>query len=309
MAKEGGGGFAVANYNTMNKKNVAIIGVGLIGGSLGMALRRSGQYRVVGIGRSNAKLAAAKKRGAVDSFTVDHARGVCDADIVVVCTPVDSIASQIKKIVAHCKPGAVITDAGSVKGFVIKEVAKVLSTPRNRTVRMPVFVGAHPMAGLEKNGLAAATGDLYKNATVVIAGTIHASASQIDCVKRMWRCAGGRICELDPKDHDAIVAMTSHVPHVVAYGFGGLTETLQGKQCNAVQLMAGSFKDMTRVAAASPADWARICRANRTEITKTLTALIRYLSLAKKNLNDTAALEKLFEKGHRVRCNLHALDH
>ncbi|MGA2090290.1 MAG: prephenate dehydrogenase/arogenate dehydrogenase family protein [Endomicrobiales bacterium] len=288
----------------MRTQQVTIIGVGLIGGSLGMALRGSGHYQVCGIGRHQAKLRAAKRRGAVDTFTVDYAAGVRDADVVVVCTPVDHVAPIIKTILPLCKPGAIITDAGSVKGCIIKDVARVFSAHGIHGSQMPAFVGAHPMAGIEKSGVESASAHLYKDATIVIAGTVNASRAQMDVIKQLWRHAGGRIVEMDPVEHDVVVALTSHVPHVVAYGLAGLAETLKGKHRTAAQLMAGSFKDATRVAASNPGDWARICRANGTEISKAITALIRFLTDTKKRINSVSSLEKLFEKGHRARCKL-----
>lgn len=285
----------------MKTKTVAIIGVGLIGGSLGLALRRAGGYRVIGVGRHPAKLRAALRRKAVDTVTVDMGAGVRDADIIVICSPVDTIAPLTAAVLPHCKAGAIITDAGSVKATVLRDVARVF-TAANRRVRVPVsFVGAHPMAGLEKNGIAAADERLYRGATVVVAGAVNAAPRQIEAVARMWRDAGGRVCRMSPAEHDTVVALTSHLPHAIAYSFSALAGALMRAHPAARQVTAGSFKDLTRVAASDPRDWARICRANGSAVARAIDDLVRALSMVKKNLGRQARLEQQFAKGHRAR--------
>lgn len=285
----------------MKTKTVAIIGVGLIGGSLGLALRRAGGYRVIGIGRHPAKLRTALRRKAVDAVTVDMATGVHDADIVVICAPVDTIAPLTAAVLPHCKAGAIITDAGSVKGTVLRDVAQVFTAAKRRG-RVPVsFVGAHPMAGLEKNGIGAAAAQLYRDATVVLAGTINAAPRQIDDVAHMWRHAGGRVCRMSPAEHDTVVALTSHLPHAIAFSFSALAGALMRAHPAAKQVTAGSFKDMTRIAASNPRDWACICRDNGPAVARALDDLVRVLSSVKKNLGSQTRLEQQFVKGHRAR--------
>ena len=150
-------------------KNVSIIGMGLIGGSLGMALKKRarGKYHVTAVGRNPKKLKHAKKIKAADVVTIDMAGGVKGADIIVICTPVDLIAATVKKILPFVKQGAVITDAGSVKGAVLNDVKKVFLSAKRYSLYAN-FVGAHPMAGSEKYGIKAARSDLYNGASVVI---------------------------------------------------------------------------------------------------------------------------------------------
>jgi len=150
----------------MEKKRVAIIGVGLIGGSLGMALRKSRRFYVIGVGRHRIKLKAARQLKAVDEFTTDFNKGVSSADIVVIATPVDMITKTAKKILPALKKKALLTDVGSVKGQILHEMKRILKD-RSAREKGVVFVGAHPMAGSEKTGVRFAEEGLFKGATVV----------------------------------------------------------------------------------------------------------------------------------------------
>lgn len=249
------------------KKNVSILGVGLIGGSLGMALRKTRKYRVTGIGRNIARLKRAKRLGAVDSFTTDWAEGAKDADIVVLCPPVNLIASAAKRMARYVKPGAVITDAGSVKGEIVRAVGKKIN-----------FVGGHPMAGLEKTGVDFAKAGLYKGATVVLTPSRKSKASRM--VKKMWMDAGARVIFMSPAEHDRIAALVSHLPHVLAYNLSLAAARLNRTNPKAAKMLAGSFRDMTRVADSSPSDWAAIFRANKKELSKAVRAFCGGLGAA-----------------------------
>jgi prephenate dehydrogenase len=276
--------------------NIAIIGVGLIGGSLGMALKRKKlgkAYRVTGLGRSSAKLRLAKKRGAVDDFYVDWRLGVKDADVIVVCTPVDRIAASIKRILPYVKRGAVITDAGSVKGQVIKEAGKKIA-----------FVGVHPMAGSEKAGVRFAQADLFDNACAVIAEETTAGAKQIGIVKKMWSDAGARTLSMSAKDHDRITAFTSHVPHLLAFSLAKRLGELDKKDKRITKLIAGSFRDLTRVAGSNPSDWAAICNYNKKEIIGVIDWLTRELRDYKTKLGSINALDSAFKQGSNSRRTL-----
>jgi prephenate dehydrogenase len=281
-------------------KHISIIGVGLIGGSLGMALKKNAgkKYHVTGVGRNPAKLKAAKRLGAVDAFTTDLKEGVKDADIIVICLPVHLITPTVKKILPFIKPGAVITDAGSVKGSIIKEVRKVLPASK----RSNVFIGAHPMAGSERSGVKAARAELYKGATVVIDASAHSKAA--DDVIAMWKTAGAKIVRMNSAAHDRAVALISHLPHAMAFSLCSLSEKLKKTNPQISKLIAGSFKDMTRIADSNPADWASICGANKLEISKAIDMFIKELIAVKKVLKNTAALEKRFEKAKTARRKL-----
>lgn len=287
-------------------QKIAIIGVGLMGGSLGMALRsrRKGSYHIIGIGRNEKKLALAKKLGAVDEFTTDWQKGVSNADIVVVCTPVDLIAESVKKILPYLKKGAIITDVGSVKGYVIKEVKKVFNLEPSTLNLQLTFIGGHPLAGLEKQGVEHSSDFLYKGANVVLSYDKTAKNAQVKKITKMWRDAGAKIVVLASQEHDRIVALTSHLPHLLAFNLCLLLDKVGKKNSIAPKLTAGSFKDMTRIADSSPHDWAVICYNNRKEVAKAVDLFIEGLRTLKNRLSDTDYLKKKFLAAKIARQNI-----
>ncbi|MBN1822951.1 MAG: prephenate dehydrogenase [Endomicrobiales bacterium] len=284
-------------------RRIAIIGVGLIGGSLGLALRKKG-WHVTGVGRNRKRLAKAKKLKAVDSFTTDAAEGVKDADIVVICTPVNLIAPFIRKILPFVKKRAVITDAGSAKGRVLREVEKVLKSSEISNLRSVFFVGAHPMAGSERSGVGAAKKDLYRNAGVVITNKTRPGRAGISEVAGMWKKTGAKIVFMDAAKHDRIVASTSHLPHAVAYALSLLASDAVRRDPGARKILAGSFRDMTRIADSDPQDWAKICSYNSKEVGRAIDALIKNLKRIKGSLNRPGELARIFGKGKNARRGL-----
>jgi prephenate dehydrogenase len=227
------------------KPTVAVIGVGLIGGSLGLALRRSKRYRVLGIARRPSTLHDAKRLGAIDAGST-NLTDVYQADIVVLATPVDSIVPVIQQIKPFLKPRAIVTDAGSIKGVLDQQI---------RGVR---FVGAHPLAGSHKTGVKAARADLFRGATCVL---VPQDSSAVGEVRRLWETAGARILLMSARAHDAVVALTSHLPHLIAHALvQAVMKRPEQKLLKA--LMAGSFRDMTRVASSDPEQWVQIFQAN-----------------------------------------------
>ena len=286
-------------------KNISIIGAGLIGGSLGLALKsRAGRkYRVTAVGRNIVKLKLAKKMRAADSFTTDMAEGVRNADIIVICTPVDLIAPTVKKILPFVKPGTVITDVGSVKGSVLKDVKNVFLSAK-RYALYANFVGAHPMAGSEKYGIAAAKPGLYASATVALAPERSTPKKALAEVANMWKAAGAKIVYMSPAEHDRTVALVSHLPHVMAFNLNIALEKLERDIPGAARLAAGSFRDMTRIAASNTRDWAVICGANRIEIAKAIDCFVKELTAVKRILADTGKAEKRFEKAKAARQKL-----
>ncbi|MHB9154745.1 MAG: prephenate dehydrogenase [Endomicrobiales bacterium] len=277
-------------------KKVAIIGVGLIGGSLGLALRaRASGYRVTGIGRDEKKLRLALEAGAVDGWTTRFDEGLADADIVVVCTPVDVIVPTVRRLLPFLRPGAVVTDAGSVKGSVTRGVRKLFAgTRRGKGAPVPVFIGAHPMTGSEKAGIRFASKDLYKGASVVLTPGKGAPDAAKKAVERMWRSAGANIFVMAPEEHDRLVANTSHLPHVLAFALSRRVARLDSADPFTAKLLAGSFRDLTRIADSNPRDWAAICAANAQELGRAIDGYIRDLEDARRKLGDARSLEKLF---------------
>jgi prephenate dehydrogenase len=227
------------------KPTVAVIGVGLIGGSLGLALRRSKRYRVLGIARRPSTLQEARRLGAIDAGST-NLTDVYQADLVVLATPVDSIVPIMHQIRPFLKPSAIVTDVGSVKGVL------------DHVIRGVRFVGAHPLAGSHKTGVRSARSDLFHGATCVL---VPQDRSALGPVRRMWETAGARTLELSARAHDEAVALTSHLPHLLAHA---LVQSAMKRPHQKVikALMAGSFRDTTRVASSDPEQWVQIFQAN-----------------------------------------------
>jgi prephenate dehydrogenase len=246
-------------------ETVAIVGVGLIGGSVGLALRHRGlARRVVGIGRSAESLKVAEEVGAVTSSTCDLVQGVADAELVIVCTPVEQIAGQVRQAAGACRERALITDAGSTKAQIVRGLDGQLP----RGVR---FVGSHPLAGSEKSGPATATPDLFEGRVVVVTPA-GADASGDGCqeVREFWKALGARVVQMSPEEHDRALAVTSHLPHLVASALAAATPE------NCRPLTATGWADTTRVAAGDPELWTQIFSANRENV---LAALADFESI------------------------------
>jgi prephenate dehydrogenase len=269
-------GFAVM------KPTVAIIGVGLIGGSLGQALRRSGRYRVLGIGRRMKSLRAAKRLGALDELSTSLA-SAADADIVVICSPVDTVVPIFKKILPVLKAGTIVTDAGSVKGAILRAVQRIAKPASIH------FVGGHPLAGSHRTGVEAANPRLFQGSTVVL---VPGSRAGLKPLKSLWKAAGARSVVMSADDHDRSVALISHLPHVLSHA---LVLLLAGRRDRAklVPLLAGSFRDATRVAASDPEQWSQILRSNAPAVRSALRAFRQELAQLEKALPDRRLKRRL----------------
>ena len=273
---------------------LAVIGVGLIGGSFALALKQTGKVsHVVGVGRNRANLDLARARGIIDAIAGDAAAAARAADIVLVAAPV----AQFPTIFAQLKDcAALITDAGSTKRDVVAAARAALGA------KVAQFVPAHPVAGAEKSGAGAASADLFRARRVVLTPLKENPPGAIAQVQALWEACGARITRLDPEEHDAVLAAVSHLPHVLAYA---LVHDVAGRG-NAEQLFsyaAGGFRDFTRIASSHPEMWRDICVANRDRILQELTRYSAQLGLVEKLLQaaDGEALEKLFTQARDAR--------
>ncbi len=240
---------------------VAIVGVGLIGGSIGLALRERGLVEeVVGIGRSPASLARAEKRGAVDRSTVHLAEGVVGADVVVVASPVSRVVEHLVAAGEAADTAQLVTDAASTKGHICSEV------DRKFAGRNVPFVGSHPLAGSHRTGVDAANPELFQDKLVVITPTAETAGGVAIEAEAFWMRLGARVRHMTPDDHDRALAATSHLPHLVASALAGSTEH------DDLPLTASGWADTTRVAAADPALWTDIFLQNRPAVRQALAA-------------------------------------
>jgi prephenate dehydrogenase len=237
---------------------VAIIGVGLIGGSIGQAIRSRGLADlVVGIGRDEARLAVAVRLGAIDAGTTEVRRGVDGAEVVVVCTPVTRIADDVCEVAELGPEGVLITDAGSTKQRVVEAVER-------HARACDYYVGGHPIAGSERTGVAHADPDLFEGRVCILTPTEKTPADRLERARDFWRRLGCRLIETSPLQHDSALALTSHLPHVIAAALAGSIprETLT--------MAAGAYRDGTRVAGSDASLWAGIFRANRVPLLEAL---------------------------------------
>ena len=268
------------------KPTVAIVGIGLIGGSLGLALRKSKRYRVLGIARRPVTLVEARRLGAIDAGST-NLTDVYQADIVVLCMPVDDIVPVLEKLKPFLKPRAIVTDVGSVKGVLDQQV---------RGVR---FVGAHPLAGSHKAGVKASRADLFQKAVCVL---VPQDRSAVNAVRDLWQAAGARVLLMSARAHDAAVALTSHLPHLVAHA---LIHVAAGRRDQKVlqSLMAGSFRDATRVASSDPEQWVQIFQANAGDLRQAVRLFQRELNRLAAQL-DRPSLRATMKKSQSYRLPL-----
>lgn len=266
---------------------LAVIGVGLIGGSFALALKQAKTVsHVVGVGRNAANLKLARERGIIDSIAPDPGAAARDADLVLVATPVAQFPAVFASL-AESK--ALITDGGSTKRDVIAAARKALGK------KIGQFVPAHPIAGAEKSGAAAASAELYRGKRVVITPLPQNRRPALEQVESAWKACGANVSRMDPEEHDAVLATVSHLPHVLAYALvHGVAKRNNSEQL--FSFAAGGFRDFTRIASSHPEMWRDICLANRDRVLQELKSYANELGTIRKLIQkgDAAALEKLF---------------
>jgi prephenate dehydrogenase len=278
----------------MQIDTLAIVGVGLLGGSVALAARKRGVARkVVGVDRDADALTRACQSGIIDAGA-SLAEAAGEANLVVVCTPVGTIASFVLQAAAHCRPGAILTDVGSTKANILAEVeAGTLPDGVH-------FAGSHPMAGSEKQGSLFSRDDLFTDRLVVITPARSTSDRVIDHLRAFWSALGSRVEVMDAEQHDGIVALTSHLPHLAASALASLTPE------NWLDYTATGFRDTTRIAGGGVEMWTSILLANRQAVLLALERLQTRLEEFESALvnNDRKALEQLLWEGKNLRDKL-----
>ena len=276
---------------------VVIFGAGLIGGSFALALRKANAVgEVVGFGRSAATLSEARRLGILDRIGEDVAREVCDADLVLLATPVAQMAELFSRIAPHLGTHTLVTDGGSTKGDVVAAAREHLGS------KLAQFVPAHPIAGAEKSGAAAAQADLYQGKRVVLTPLPENIPSSVARVRKAWELCGAKVSELTAQQHDEVFAAVSHLPHLLSFA---LVHDLAQRD-NREQLLsfaASGFRDFTRIAASSPEMWRDICMANRDALMIELQQYAAELYVLHQALehNDASKLEEMFSLAREVR--------
>jgi len=282
-------------------QRLCIIGVGLIGGSLARALKQAGEVgEVVGCGRGEDNLRAAVRLGVVDRYDTDPARAVAGADVVVVAVPLGAMESVLRVIVPHLAPEAVVTDVGSAKGSVVADVERIYGGIP------PHFVPGHPIAGTEKSGVDASFATLFQRRRVILTPLAETAAAAHHLIQRMWELTGAEVVDMGVRHHDAVLAATSHLPHMLAYT---LVDTLArlDDRAEIFRYAAGGFRDFTRIASSDPTMWHDICVANREQLLEMIALFSADLTRLAEAIgaDDRAAILAVFQRAKRARDNLY----
>ncbi len=283
----------------MQFRKITIVGVGLLGGSIGLAARRhrlTGE--VAGYVRRAASLKDCENAGAVDYATTDLPAAVSNADLIIVCTPLAQMPALAEQFLPALKRGAIVTDVGSVKAGVMRQLESIVAKAGGH------FVGSHPMAGGEKMGVLAARADLYANSVCVVTPTKKSNAAVVRKLERFWQSLGARTLRLDAAQHDLLVSRSSHLPHVVAAALAKLVLQPAGPQ-RQTALCATGFRDTTRIASGSPEMWRDIALANRKNVARAVDAFVAELKQFQAALrrDDGKAVEKFFAAAKERRDN------
>ena len=287
----------MATATDLSAKNLCVIGTGLIGGSLALALKQNGYAgRIIGAGRTEQTLVDAKQLGVVDDYSTDMATAVQDADIVFISVPLGAIKPVLQAIHPAVKADAVITDAGSAKQSVIDNVRDVFGE------NYAQFVPGHPIAGTENSGVHAAFAELYRNRRVILTPEAYTSQQAIEQVTTMWRLAGAEVTCMSAEHHDKVLAGTSHLPHMLAFALVDCLNNLEDID-EIFQYAAGGFRDFTRIASSDPVMWRDICLHNSTPIIEMIERYQSELDGIRQALQqqDGDTLKQIFERAKQVR--------
>jgi len=252
--------------NALHIGKLCIVGVGLIGGSVARALRECQCVdSIVGTGRDADHLQRAEQLGVIDAYTTDLARAVESADVVVIAVPLGAMRSVLSEIKPHLSARTILTDVGSVKQSVIAAVQDVFGElPAN-------FVPGHPIAGTEKSGVDASFAELFQHRRVILTPHAACDRNALNQVTRLWQACGAQVMEMDAQHHDAVLAATSHLPHMLAYALVDTLARMDDSQ-EIFEFAAGGFRDFTRIASSDPLMWHDICLANREQLVSVMRA-------------------------------------
>jgi len=276
---------------------ITILGVGLIGASFALAMKKEGLCRhITGFGRKEENLKKARERGIIDTYELDPAAACTDSDLVLLSTPVGSFTDLIRRCSPSLKEGSIVTDAGSVKGSLVRDIERLMPAGVH-------YVGGHPIAGSDRSGIDSARAELFREAKCIVTPTGNSDAGALKTVSDIWTALGSQVLTMDPATHDRIYAAVSHFPHLTAYA---LINTVADMDASYFAFSGQGLKDTTRIASSSPEMWRDICLLNREN-------LIEMISLFQKNLDslsrhlrasDSVSLEREFERARTLRAGI-----
>ena len=278
-------------FNRHMFRRAVILGTGMLGGSVALALKKHGlAAQVVGTSRHEASLRTAREMKVIDEGTTDVNRAIQGADLVVLAAPVKVILEHIEDISKHLRRGCIVTDVGSTKAAIV-EAAEKLFPPH------VLFVGSHPMAGSEKSGVAEARADLFKDAVCIMTPTAKTNRAGRDKVRQLWTVMGAQVKTMEPAAHDEVMAYASHLPHMVAFA---LARAVPEEH---LQHGAAGLRDTTRIAASSAQMWADICSSNSRNLTKAIDEAVKSLAEIRKAVvdHDEETLVQLFNQARARR--------
>jgi len=283
-------------------KTLGVIGVGLIGGSLALALRRvAPELKVIGYGRNQANLEWALEHGVISSIARDLAE-IGDCDLVVLATPLTAMEKVLNELAPHLSPRSLITDVGSAKVGVIEQLRRVASNHPEADL-LDRFVPGHPIAGREQSGAAAAKADLFDQHRVILTPIKENTDAAVKEVAVVWSLAGANVQQMDAQHHDEVLAATSHLPHLLAYQLVNSLAALEDKR-EIFAYAAGGFRDFTRIAASDPVMWRDICLQNRDAILPVLDQYLSDLQALRTTLaeaNSGERLQQVFSEAQAVK--------
>ena len=276
---------------------ITILGVGLLGASFALALKKNRLCgTITGYGRNRENLQRAKERNIIDSFEQDPVAACRDSDLIMLSAPVGSFLGLAKAISPALKKGAILTDVGSVKGNLVREIEKMIPKDVH-------YIGGHPIAGSDRSGIDAASAELFRNSRCLITPTENSDPSALDKIQNLWKALGSEIIILNPEEHDRIYASVSHLPHMIAYA---MVNTVAEMDSSYLDFSGKGFIDTTRIACSSEELWSDICLLNRDNLVEALAVFQKNLDRLDQYLKagDSDSLKAEFRKARTLRENI-----
>ncbi len=283
-----------------NIKNITVIGLGLIGGSMALSLKNTGEdFKITGYDIEGEAMNIAKYRNVIDIIASDYKEAASNADLIIIATPISKIVEVVEHIKDYLKKGAIITDVGSAKQKIVKRISEIL--PEG-----VFFIGGHPMAGSENEGILSATPELFRNTFYILTPIDTTISEPLVMLHSLFTKIGAKVISMSPREHDENVALISHLPHILSTNLVDMIDDEQKKMKNLFKLCAGGFRDMTRIAAANTKMWLDISLENKDELIKSIDNYIKYLSKFKSHLkkHDSESIKDHYLKAQKARINL-----